>query len=88
MGLASFHNMDEEGKASVAHTDISPSQWIKVNGVYKLNDFNRGRFLKYSTSNGTVCPFYNLNNWGTNRAPEEYLHTAETEMVRRAVVLE
>jgi hypothetical protein len=38
MGLAtSLHNMDEEeGRASVAHTDISPIQFITINGVSHL----------------------------------------------------
>ena len=83
MGLASVHNIDVEGRPSVAHTDISPSQYIRVNGVYKLNDFNRARFLRYSETNHTICPFYVGHNAGKNRAPEEYKYGPETEKVSR-----
>lgn len=41
MGVAAMHNVDQEGRASIAHTDISPTQFVKVNNRYKLNDFNR-----------------------------------------------
>ena len=81
MGLAALHNFDVEGRASVAHTDIAPNQWIKVNGIYKLNDFNRARFLRYSQTNHTVCPFEVGRNAGKNRSPEEYSYGPETHMV-------
>jgi hypothetical protein len=41
MGLADLHNFDKEGRPSVAHTDISLNQFVKVQGHFKLNDFNR-----------------------------------------------
>lgn len=65
----------------MAHTDISPSQYIKVNGVYKLNDFNRARFIAYD-SDGRMCPYYIGVNGGKNRSPEEYKYEAQTEKVR------
>ena len=83
MGLASVHNIDVEGRPSVAHTDITPGQFIRVNGIYKLNDFNRARFLRYSKSNHSVCPFQVAKNGGKNRAPEEYAYGQETEKVSR-----
>jgi hypothetical protein len=41
MGLADLHNFDQEGRPSVAHTDISLNQFVKIDGRFKLNDFNR-----------------------------------------------
>jgi hypothetical protein len=43
MGLADLHNFDQEGRPSVAHTDISLGQFVKIDGRFKLNDFNRVR---------------------------------------------
>jgi hypothetical protein len=83
MGLAAVHNMDAEGRATVAHTDISPNQFIRVNGIYKLDDFNRARFIQWSETNQTACPFRISNNPGRNRSPEEYAYQPETEMVRK-----
>jgi hypothetical protein len=36
MGLAAFHNIDKEGFPSIAHNDISPTQWVKIGNTYKL----------------------------------------------------
>lgn len=41
MGLADLHNFDKEGRPSVAHTDISLFQFVRIDGRFKLNDFNR-----------------------------------------------
>jgi serine/threonine protein kinase len=79
IGLAAVHNIDKEGEASIAHTDISPSQYIKVNGKYKLNDFNRARFIPWS--NDKMCPYEVGNNPGKNRSPEEYNYEPQTEKV-------
>jgi hypothetical protein len=81
MGLAAVHNIDKEGQASMAHTDISPTQWIKIGNKYKLNDFNRARFILKFKSNGTNCPFEVNANPGKNRSPEEYRYDPETEKV-------
>lgn len=77
IGLAAVHNVDQEGYASIAHTDISPSQYIAVNGVYKLNDFNRARFISYDGTE--ACPFLVGSNPGKNRSPEEYAYEPQTE---------
>lgn len=81
MALASVHNVDREGRPSIAHTDISTGQFIKANGIYKLNDFNRARFIHYSRSKGTACPFFVGMNAGSNRSPEEYTYQGESEKV-------
>jgi len=83
-GVAAVHNSNKEGVASIAHTDISPSQFVLVNnaGVYKLNDFNRARFILHDRKTDAACPFTVSNNKGKFRAPEEYrLPHVETEMV-------
>jgi hypothetical protein len=81
--LADLHNADHEGEASIAHTDIAPGQFIKVGDHFKLNDFNRARFLAWSTSKQKPCPYHVANNGGKFRSPEEYLGKPQTEMVRR-----
>ena len=81
MALASVHNVDSEGMATIAHTDIAPGQFMKVGNIYKLQDFNRARFIRYSQTNRTACPFYVGNNAGKNRSPEEYAYGPEDEKV-------
>ena len=79
--LADVHNIDSEGEASIAHTDIYLNQFISGNGRYKLNDFNRARFLAWSTKDQKPCPYYVGGNEGTFRSPEEYNYEPQTEMV-------
>lgn len=81
MALASVHNVDMEGRASIAHTDIAPNQFMKVGDTYKLQDFNRARFLKWSQKDNEACPFFVGENRGKNRSPEEYQYGPETEKV-------
>lgn len=57
MGLADVHNVDMEGKASIAHTDISADQFILIDGLWRINDFNRARFIGQYRHNGTNCPY-------------------------------
>jgi serine/threonine protein kinase len=81
LALADVHNFDKEGLASVAHADIAPSQYVLIDGVYKLNDFNRARFLRWDASKGKPCPFTVGSNPGKNRSPEEYAYMPETEKI-------
>jgi len=39
------HNSDREGQAAFTHGDIKADQFLNTHGIYKLNDFNRGRLL-------------------------------------------
>ena len=41
LGLVAFHSIDDEQKSSIVHNDIKPNQFIMIDGVYKLNDFNK-----------------------------------------------
>lgn len=81
MGLAAMHNVDKEGVASIAHTDISPSQFVAVQGIFQLNDFNRARFLRWNVTSNQPCKYHVGKNPGKNRSPEEYNHELQTEKV-------
>jgi hypothetical protein len=87
MGVAAIHNVDKEGIPSLVHTDITPSQFVAIRpGFYKVNDFNRARFLRRnvtapSSSNQGLCTYQVGRNPGKNRSPEEYQHAPQTEKV-------
>lgn len=70
MGLAVLHNFDIEGVPSVAHTDISPNQFVKVGNMFKLNDFNRARLLTKNITTQELCTYREGTNRGKNRSPE------------------
>lgn len=79
-GVAASHYTDDDGRATIAHTDITGSQFVFIDGIFKLNDFNRARFLRIDGTNRT-CPFHVQSNLGDFRAPEEYAYQPETEQV-------
>lgn len=82
-GVNDLHNIDIEGYTTVAHTDISPSQFLVVNvSTIKINDFNRCRFIGRNAKTRESCPFQIGNNPGKFRSPEEYHMNANlTEMI-------
>jgi hypothetical protein len=65
-GLADLHNFAKEGVPAVAHTDVGPDQFVYVNeaGVYKLNDFNRARFIAKNEMTEELCTYKVGNNPG------------------------
>ena len=65
----------------MAHTDISPGQYIKVGNIYKLNDFNRARFIRWNIKKNKPCGYYVDKNPGKNRSPEEYKYAEQSEKV-------
>ncbi|GKY97761.1 hypothetical protein MPSEU_000734300 [Mayamaea pseudoterrestris] len=81
MGLADAHTVDFEDRATIAHTDIAGNQYILIDGVYKLNDFNRARFLLRNVTTDTNCFYFVAKNPGKNRSPEEYAYEAQSEKV-------
>lgn len=81
IGLADLHNVDREGEPTIAHTDVTPGQWIKVGDRFKLNDFNRARFLPWNEKKDKLCPYYVGQNGGKFRSPEEYRYEEQTEKV-------
>jgi len=80
-GIADMHDVEEDGIASIAHTDITPSQFIYIDGKWKLNDFNRCRFMREKKEDKSVCGFEVGSNPGKFRAPEEYAYEIETEKI-------
>mmetsp|Transcript_19504 Transcript_19504/g.28901 ORF Transcript_19504/g.28901 Transcript_19504/m.28901 type:complete len:624 (-) Transcript_19504:40-1911(-) len=80
-GIADMHSVEEDGIASIAHTDITPSQFIYIDGKWKVNDFNRCRFMREYKEDKSVCGFEVGSNPGKFRAPEEYAYEVETEKI-------
>ena len=37
--------------------DITPTQFILIDGKYKVNDFNRCRFMRVNSSDNSSCGF-------------------------------
>lgn len=67
-GVADAHTFD--GKyTSIAHTDITPSQFIRIDGVFKLNDFNRARFIRWNKALQEPCAYWVTSNPGKFRSP-------------------
>ncbi len=69
--LADVHNFDKVGRASIAHTDITPANfvYVKRKGRYVLNDFNRCRFIAWNKKLDEPCTFQVGNNPGTVSLP-------------------
>ena len=81
MSVAHAHHYDENGHATIAHTDIKVDQFLYEDGYYKLTDFNRARFLLWNSHTNKHCGFTVGKNGGQWRSPEEYAYKAETEKV-------
>ena len=67
-GLADAHCAGgQEGIPTLAHADVTTSQYVyvKESGIFKLNDFNRCRFIRKNVTSGELCPYYVGNNPGT-----------------------
>ena len=80
--LATVHNVDREGRASFAHTDITTDQYLSVgDDNFILNDFNRMRAIGWDKAKDESCGFTISNNPGNWRSPEEYRYDPETEKV-------
>lgn len=79
--IADAHNSERNGIPAIVHSDITTPQFVHVDGIYKLNDFNRCRFMAKNTVTGEPCKFYVGNNPGNFRAPEEYAYEPEDEKV-------
>lgn len=56
-GIADAHHVDDQGRATIAHTDITGGQFVYVDGIFKLNDFNRARFLRFDSAKNETCGF-------------------------------
>jgi hypothetical protein len=54
-GVADMHRFNANGRATIASMDIKPNQWIHLDGMYKLNDFNLCHFLAWNASSNDYC---------------------------------
>lgn len=86
LAVADVHTVEDS--PSLAHADISLSQWVKKTAkndkslfFFKLNDFNRARFLAWNSKKKRVCPYEVGKNPGKFRSPEEYAYDKQTEKV-------
>ena len=71
-GVKSVHsigaqNINRNFQTLLVHNDIKPSQFLKVNDNYKLNDFNKAVFISYDKKEGKVCPFFNKVKKNTSK---------------------
>ncbi|KAL3894035.1 MAG: hypothetical protein SGARI_007865, partial [Bacillariaceae sp.] len=62
--LAAVHNHPKEGVPAIAHTDIQLGQYVYVSkvGGFKLQDFNRARFLAWDEVEDEACTYEVGNN--------------------------
>jgi len=76
--------------ASMVHADLTTDQFIQIDGEWKLNDFNRCKFMRRHRNkggpetgdgDGNPCGFLFGINPGKSRSPEEYNYQEETEKV-------
>jgi serine/threonine protein kinase len=93
LALADVHDTDairdSKGRissAAIVHADIKSDQFINFNGQYKLNDFNRCRFMRRKVTasihgDDQPCGFRVQRNPSIYRSPEEYSFQEETEKI-------
>mmetsp|Transcript_29516 Transcript_29516/g.87430 ORF Transcript_29516/g.87430 Transcript_29516/m.87430 type:complete len:103 (+) Transcript_29516:968-1276(+) len=62
--LADVHAFD------IAHTDIAAKQYVLIDGIYKLQDFNRCKLLEWDRQNNETCTFNVGKNPGVVRWKE------------------
>ena len=76
-GVAAIHDIPG---GPIIHADIQAKQFLlDRDGVVKLNDFNRCRFMSNNTKTGLPCPVKIPSAPGSSRAPEEYRFEELTE---------
>eukprot|EP00980_Cylindrotheca_fusiformis_P021774 scaffold8600_cov111-Cylindrotheca_fusiformis.AAC.6 len=80
-GLADVHDLDGDGISSISHGDVATKQYILIDGRFKLNDFNLGRFIRWNPILRKACPYTVGNNNGKFRSPEEYEYLPETAAI-------
>lgn len=58
-GVRDAHHLNDKGRPTIAHMDIKANQFILIDGVYKLNDFNLCHFLTWNKTANEYCGFVN-----------------------------
>jgi hypothetical protein len=78
-GVAAIHDIPG---GPIIHADIQAKQFlVDSQGIVKLNDFNRNRFMANNTATGTPCPLRIPTAPGSSRSPEEYNFDELTESI-------
>jgi hypothetical protein len=76
--LSMVHNVGNiYGFPAIAHTDIDIDQFLWIDGMFKLNDFNRARFIRWNVVEKKPCRFHIGSAPGSRRAPEEYIAASQ-----------
>lgn len=55
--VADAHHFDSKGRATIVHRDIKVNQFILVNGMYRLNDFNLAHLMRWNREKDENCEF-------------------------------
>lgn len=55
--VADAHHFDSKGRATIVHRDIKVNQFILVNGMYRLNDFNLAHLMRWNQEKDEYCEF-------------------------------
>ncbi|CAJ1968768.1 unnamed protein product [Cylindrotheca closterium] len=79
--LADVHDLDDTGISSMSHGDFLATQYILIDGHFKLNDFNRGRFIRWNSKLQEPCTYRIGYNDKKFRSPEEYKYIPETAAI-------
>jgi hypothetical protein len=66
------HHPNAQGQSTIAHLDIKPDQWIRMNGKYLFQDFNLARFLSWNPKRQENCGWSTGWKGGRYHAPEQY----------------
>ncbi|KAL7426045.1 hypothetical protein ACHAXM_000289 [Skeletonema potamos] len=79
-GLADIHG---DAIPSIVHGDLTGKQYMFVNGMLQLGDFNQAILIKRNaTSPDEACTFHRIDpDYGVFRSPEEYSHKPQTTAV-------
>lgn len=76
-GVAAIHTL---AGGPIIHADIQTKQFlVDSQGIVKLNDFNRCRFMPNNTKTGSPCAVHIPSAPGASRSPEEYKFDDLTE---------
>lgn len=79
--ISDLHNFNDKVPA-IVHADIMTNQFVRIDGVYKLSDFNRCTFLYWNSTSKQSCPYFygDYNAW-LFRSPEEYFYGLQSEKI-------
>ncbi|GKY96180.1 hypothetical protein MPSEU_000577800 [Mayamaea pseudoterrestris] len=72
-GIRALHSVTD---GPIVHADVQAKQFLVTpEGIVKVNDFNRCRFMAHHNESHASCSFKIPSAPGKHRAPEEYSYT-------------